>query len=88
MEFTFHRNRIDKIPRQRMLDELEKVARQFNYIEFGKRDFARYSAIHSTTVIKEFGSWSKNVLTHFENGCKKRTLTLHLELNRLTGYIH
>lgn len=42
-----------------MLDELERVAKQFNYIEFGKRDFATYSAIHSTTVIKEFGSWSK-----------------------------
>lgn len=59
MEFTFHRNRIDKIPRQRMLDELEKVANQFNYIEFGKRDFTKYSEIHATTVIREFGSWSK-----------------------------
>lgn len=38
MEFQFDRYRIDKIPRTKIIDELEKAAKYFNYNEFGRRD--------------------------------------------------
>ncbi len=59
MDYKFKRNRIDKIPREKMLDELEKAARNFNYIEFGWRDFDSVAGISATVVKKEFGSWKK-----------------------------
>lgn len=59
MEFRFERRRINKIPREKILLELKRVAKKFNYIEFGKMDFDKFAKISSTTVIKEFGSWLK-----------------------------
>ena len=37
MEYKFHRKRIDSISQEKMLEELEKAAKHFNYIEFGRR---------------------------------------------------
>lgn len=42
-----------------MLDELEKAAKGFNYIEFGWRDFDRVAGIGANVVKREFGSWKK-----------------------------
>jgi len=57
MKFTFYRNRIDKISRQQMPNELENIAKRFNYIEFSSRDFDKYFGIHSSTLKTEFGNW-------------------------------
>lgn len=59
MEYKFQRHRIDKISREKMLGELEKAAKIFNYIEFGQRDFDSVAGIGRTVVKKEFGTWKK-----------------------------
>ena len=59
MEFEFKRTRIDKFSKEKMIDELEKAAQQFNYIEFGWRDFAKVANISAGPVKKGFGGWKK-----------------------------
>ncbi len=56
-DFRFKRHRIDKFSREKILGELERVARICNYVEFGKRDFAKLANISHNPAIKEFGSW-------------------------------
>ena len=58
MEYKFKRTRIDKFSREKLINELEKTAKHFDYIEFGKRDFAQVANMSAGPVIKEFGSWS------------------------------
>ena len=57
MDYKFQRTRIDKIPESKILEELEKAAQHFNYIEFGRRDFARVADISDNVVRRYFGSW-------------------------------
>ena len=59
MDYKFQRTRIDKISRDKILLELEKAARAFNYSEFGKRDFNKVASISSSTVKREFDTWRK-----------------------------
>jgi hypothetical protein len=61
MDYKFQRTRIDKISREKIIDELEKVAEVFKYIEFGKRDFNKLGNISATTVENEFGTWRKGL---------------------------
>lgn len=61
MDYKFQRTRIDKIPREKIVGELEKVAVIFKYVEFGKRDFNRLGNISATTVENEFGTWRKGL---------------------------
>jgi len=61
MEFQFQRNRIDKISRDKIISELEKVAKKNNFIVFGKREFNEHSEISAGTVIREFGTWGKAI---------------------------
>ena len=58
MEFRLERHRIDKFSRDALLSELEEVAAKLNYVEFGKRDFPKFSRFSAGPVVKEFGSWS------------------------------
>jgi len=41
-----------------MLDELEKVAKQFDYVRFGHRDYAPLGSVSVTSIKREFGGWS------------------------------
>lgn len=59
MEFKFQRHRIDKLSRKKMLEELEKASKIYNYTEFGWRDFNKVANISASPVKKEFGSWKK-----------------------------
>jgi HNH endonuclease/Homing endonuclease associated repeat len=61
MHFEFERTRIDKIPMDRVLAELKRVAEARDFIEFGKRDFDASTAtgISASTVVRTYGSWSK-----------------------------
>lgn len=61
MDYKFQRTRIDKISREKIIGELEKVAEVFKYIEFGKRDFNKLGNISATTVENEFGTWRKGL---------------------------
>ncbi len=51
--------RIDKISRDKIIDELKRAAEVFNYIEFKRHDFNKVANISSLTVKREFGSWEK-----------------------------
>lgn len=59
MNYDFQRQRSDKISREKVLGELEKVASNFNYREFSSDEFNKVSEISSGTVKNEFGSWYK-----------------------------
>ena len=60
MDFNFQRKQINEMPESKILEELEKAAKHFNYIEFGRRDFDKIATISSSTVRKHFeGSWTK-----------------------------
>ncbi|MCK4670606.1 MAG: HNH endonuclease [Nanoarchaeota archaeon] len=61
MEFQFQRHRIDKISKDKIISELEKVAKKNNFIVFGKREFNEYSEISAGTVIRKFGTWRKAI---------------------------
>ncbi|MBI5194492.1 MAG: hypothetical protein HZA08_13790 [Nitrospirae bacterium] len=62
MDFTFQRRRLNEMPESRILEELEKAAKHFNYIEFGRRDFDKIASISSSTVRKHYGgSWTKGL---------------------------
>ena len=75
MEYIFKRTRIDKFTKEKMLDELEKVAKEFDYIEFGWRDFNKVTDISASPVKKEFGNW-KNALKALKGHLNKKGLDL------------
>lgn len=63
MTFSLERNRIDKISREAMTDELKRVAKHYRYKYFAKRQFDDVAkTCKSTAVINEFGSWPKALL--------------------------
>ena len=62
MDFNFQRKQINEMPESKILEELEKAAKHFNYIEFGRRDFDKIASISSSTVRKHYdGSWTKGL---------------------------
>lgn len=61
MDFKFQRKRLNEIPEAKILGELEKIAKRFNYIEFAWRDFDKMADISANTVKKHFGSWKKGL---------------------------
>ena len=75
MDYKFQRTRIDKIPESKILEELEKAAKHFNYIEFGWRDFDKIADISSGTVENYFGNWKKG-LTALKQHLKQKGLDL------------
>lgn len=75
MDFKFQRKRLNEIPEVKILDELEKIAKRFNYIEFAGRDFDKMADISANTVKKHFGSWKKG-LEALKNHLQQRGLDL------------
>lgn len=61
MEYKFERTRLNKIPRDKIVTELEHAAKVLNYVEFGWRDFNKVANITRSPVVKEFGSWKKAI---------------------------
>lgn len=59
--FKFQRQRLNFIPDEKILDELEIAAKKFNYIEFGYRDFKGVGEISAGLVKKRFGGWKKGL---------------------------
>jgi hypothetical protein len=58
-KFQFNRNQIRKTSREKIIEELEKVAKHSHYTDFKEDDFSSLSEISYYTVIREFGSWEK-----------------------------
>jgi len=64
MPFQFQRKQINKMSETPIMDELEKAAKHFNYIEFGRDDFHKVADISEGVVRKHFGgSWKKALVT-------------------------
>jgi HNH endonuclease/Homing endonuclease associated repeat len=82
MNYQFDRTCIDKIPRHKMLAELESVAEKFNFVEFGKRDFDRHSQISASTAVREFSSW-RNAMEALRSRLKVKNIELR---PRAKGY--
>jgi len=59
MDYEFRRKRIDTISEGKKLEELENVAKYFNYTEFSWRDFNKISNISASAIKVHFGSWKK-----------------------------
>ncbi|MFA5392965.1 MAG: HNH endonuclease [Candidatus Ratteibacteria bacterium] len=62
-KFEFGRPHGNRIKEEEILDELERVAKHFNYTYFRRKDFNKISNIHSATVERHFaGFWSNAML--------------------------
>lgn len=61
MDYKFQRKRLNEIPESKILEELEKAAKHFNYTEFGWRELSKVADISGTTVKKYFGTWKKEL---------------------------
>ncbi len=70
MEFKFQRNRTDKIPSQKIIEEMERVSKIFDHVEFGWRDFNKHGNISAGTIKREFGTWREalSALKKYLNG--------------------
>jgi len=75
MDFQFKRHRIDKISRDKIIKELELVAKHFGYKDFKRKDFDKNSEISGNTVIREFGTWEK-ALAFLKNHFQKKGIEL------------
>ncbi len=80
-KFDFNRRQISKIPRERIIEELEKVAKHFNYSDFSQSDFNKFASISYFTVNREFGSW-ENALKYLEEHFKKQNIEFKLTTRR------
>lgn len=58
-KFQFERHQVSKIPREKVIAELEKAAQHFNYKYFRQDDFDSVADISSYKIYREFGSWAK-----------------------------
>ncbi|MEK7534295.1 MAG: HNH endonuclease [Patescibacteria group bacterium] len=67
MDFKFERTRIDKIPREKIIEELVRVAEKFEYTRYTSKDFLKNASIGHQVVFREFGTWDKamGVLTKY-----------------------
>lgn len=75
MDYKFQRKRLNEIPESKILEELERAAKHFNYIEFGWRDFDKFASISANTVKKYFGNW-KNGLAALKKHLQSKELDL------------
>jgi hypothetical protein len=78
MDFKFQRLWVTKIPEVTILEELQKVAQYYKYIEFGRDDFDKVAdiSISSGVVRKNFGGSWKNALQELKNHLQQQGLTL------------
>ncbi|MFA4858654.1 MAG: HNH endonuclease [Candidatus Margulisiibacteriota bacterium] len=59
MDYTFERPRSDKIPREKILEELGRVAKLYNYLDFSYREFDKQANISADPARTQFGTWNK-----------------------------
>lgn len=59
--YKFQRKRLNEMSKETMLNELERVAKHFNYTGFGWRDFNNIAKISASSVKKHLGSCKKGL---------------------------
>lgn len=58
MKFSLARQRIDSIPKEKIVDELKRVAKHFKFRRFSGREFDEVSALcKRSCVLQKFKSW-------------------------------
>lgn len=75
MDFKFERTRVDKIPREKIIGELAKVAEKHQYTRFTSKDFLSEASIGHQVVFREFGTWEEAMRVLTER-LKQKNLTL------------
>jgi hypothetical protein len=80
-KFEFGRNQISKISREKVISELEKVAKNFNYTDFTQDDFDKIADISSYKVYREFKSW-ENALKFLFDHFKKQNIDFKITRRR------
>lgn len=80
-KFEFGRHQINKIPREKIIVELEKVAKHFNYTDFKQDDFDKMADINYYTVYREFGPW-KNVMEFLADHFKSKGIDFKITTRR------
>lgn len=83
MDFKFELRKYQgsKIPRDKILAELERVAKIFNYVDFRQDDFDKHASISNYTVYREFGSW-QNALVFLSNYLKDKGINFKITTRR------
>jgi len=69
-KFELGRHQISKISREKIIDELERVSKHFNYSDFTQDDFDEIAEVNSYTIYRELGSWQtvmEFLKEHFRN---------------------
>lgn len=74
-EFKYQRFRVDKIPKENILNELEKAAKHYDYKVFSWRKFDQIASISHNLVKREYGSW-KNGLDALRKHLQQKGLEL------------
>jgi len=80
-KFEFGRSQISKIPREKVIAELEKAAKHFNYTDFKQKDFDKIADISYYKVYREFGSW-ENALNFLAEHLKKQGIDFKITTRR------
>lgn len=80
-KFEFGRHQMSKIPREKAIAELEKVARHFNYTDFKQSDFDKIADISYYTVYREFGPW-KEVMEFLADHLRKQGIDFKITTRR------
>src|SRR3989344_1000331 len=80
-KFEFERSQISKIPREKVIAELEKAAKHFNYTDYKQDDFDKIADISSYKVYREFGSW-ENALQFLAEHLKKQGIDFKITARR------
>ncbi len=75
MDFKFERTRIDKIPKEKIINELVKVSEIYNYTRFTSKEFLKNASIGHQTVFREFGTWN-TAMNYLTNYLKQKNITL------------
>lgn len=75
MNFQFQRHRIDKITRDKIVSELENIAKKFGYRKFTCREFDSRASIKHQTVLREFKDWT-NTMTFLSERLSKKGIEL------------
>lgn len=80
-KFELKRSQANKIPRNKIITELEKVAKKFDYTDFTQDQFNDMANISHYTVIREFGTWEK-ILKFLQKNLKKKGIDFEITTRR------
>ena len=80
-KFELRKNQRSKIPREKIVAELERIAKSFNYVDFRQDDFDKLSSISNYTVYREFGSW-QNALVFLQKYLRDKGIDFKITSRR------